>query len=261
VLVADIYAHLDKQFPFGDAPSWDRVGLQLGDSERSAGPVGVCHEVTNAVVEHTIANGISTLVSYHPLLFDPITAVVAGSTPSGRALRLLHGEVSLVVVHTAMDVAPGGTADSLLAGMGVTSSGQFGASEDGSERYIGRFGALVEATTAALFAEAVAVRLATSVQIAGDPESVVSAVAAVPGSGGSFIEEAAEIGDVYVTGDVSHHQAQLAAEQGLVVVDAGHVPTERPGVAHLYDAVCNFASDAVFIASDPYPWKDVSWKI
>lgn len=260
MLVADLYGHLDKQFPFGDAPSWDRVGLQLGDSEHSAGPVGVCHEVTDAVVAHTISNGISTLVSYHPLLFDPITAVVAGSTPSGRALRLLHGAVSLVVVHTAMDVAPVGTADSLLAGMGVTSAGRFGASDEGSDRYIGRFGPLTEPTTVALFAETVAERLATSVQIAGDPGSVVSTVTAVPGSGGSFIEEAAEIGDVYVTGDVSHHQAQLAAERGLVVVDAGHIPTERPGVAHLYDAVCDVVPDAVFIADDPYPWKDVSWK-
>lgn len=260
MLVADLYGHLDKQFPFGDAPSWDRVGLQLGDSEHSAGAVGVCHEVTDAVVAHTISNGISTLVSYHPLLFDPITAVVAGSTPSGRALRLLHAEVSLVVVHTAMDVAPDGTADSLLAAIGVTSSGSFGAAEDDSERYIGRFGSLAEATTAGVYAETVARRLATPVQLAGDPESVVSTVAAVPGSGGSFIEEAAVIGDVYVTGDVSHHQAQLTSERGLVVVDAGHVPTERPGVAHLYDAVCDVVPDAVFIADDPYPWKDVSWK-
>jgi dinuclear metal center YbgI/SA1388 family protein len=260
VLVADIYAHLDERFPFGDAPSWDPVGLQLGDSGSDAGLVGVCHEVTNAVVEHTIVNGIETLVSYHPLLFDPITAVVAGSTPSGRAVRLLRSGVSLVVVHTAMDVAPGGTAEALLAAIGVALSGSFGASEDGSERYIGRFGSLKEATTVALLAETVAERLAAPVQIAGDPDSAALTVAAVPGSGGSFIEEAAEVADVYVTGDVSHHRAQLASERGLVLVDAGHIPTERPGVAHLYDAVRDVVSGAVFIASDPYPWKDVSWK-
>jgi dinuclear metal center YbgI/SA1388 family protein len=260
VLVADIYAHLDERFPFGDAPSWDPVGLQLGDSGSDAGLVGVCHEVTNAVVEHTIVNGIETLVSYHPLLFDPITAVVAGSTPSGRALRLLRSGVSLVVVHTAMDVAPGGTAEALLAAIGVALSGSFGASEDGSERYIGRFGSLKEATTVALLAETVAERLAAPVQIAGNPDSAALTVAAVPGSGGSFIEEAAEVADVYVTGDVSHHRAQLASERGLVLVDAGHIPTERPGVAHLYDAVRDVVSGAVFIASDPYPWKDVSWK-
>ena len=260
MLVADIYAHLDERFPFGDAPSWDPVGLQLGDSEREAGLVGVCHEVTNDVVEHTIVNGIETLVSYHPLLFDPITAVVAGSTPSGRALRLVHSGVSLVVVHTAMDVASGGTAEALLGAMDVTLLGSFGASEDGADRHIGRFGALGEVTTAASFAEMVAGRLAAPVQIAGDPDSTVLTVAAVPGSGGSFIEEAAEVADVYVTGDIRHHGAQLASERGLVLVDAGHIPTERPGVAHLYDAVRDVVSDAVFIASDPYPWKDVSWK-
>ena len=228
--------------------------------DQDAGLVAVAHEVTEDVVESVLSGGIATIVSYHPLLFDPVTAVVAGRTPPGRALRLLQSGISLVVVHTAMDAAPDGTGDALLDSLGIQSVGSFAETVDGSDRWIGRFGSLPDSTPAGSFAEWVSEQLATPVQIAGDPGSMIEVVAVVPGSGSSFAEEAVGLSDLYITGDVSHHTAKSAVDLGLVVLDAGHVPTERPGVEHLYDAVCDVVSDAVFIASDPHPWEDVSWK-
>ena len=260
MLVADIYSLLNEQFPFSNAPTWDPVGLQLGDMEADAGRVAVAHEVTESVVERVLSNGIATVVAYHPLLFDPVTAVVAGRTPEGRALRLLGAGVSLLVVHTAMDVAPQGTGDALLVSLGVKTAGSFAETDEGSGQFIGRFGSLIEPTSAGMFATFVSRELSATVQFAGDPDAIISSVATVPGSGSSFIAEAAEVADVYITGDVSHHRAQLGIEQGLVVLNPGHIPTERPGVAHLYDSVSKSVPDAVFITDDPHPWEDVSWK-
>jgi dinuclear metal center YbgI/SA1388 family protein len=260
VLVAELYAVLNDRFPFINAPSWDPVGLQLGDMDQGAGAVAVCHEVTVDVVESAISGGVATLVSYHPLLFDPVTAIVAGRSSEGRALRLVQSGVSLIVVHTAMDVAPGGTANALLASLGIATTGSFASASDEAEHLIGRFGPLISTTTAGSLAELMGEQLSARVQIAGDQEAIVKSLAAVPGSGGSFIDEASEVADAYVTGDIGHHQAQSAIELGLTLFDAGHIPTERPGVAHLYDAVRDVVSDAVFIASDPHPWEDVSWK-
>jgi dinuclear metal center YbgI/SA1388 family protein len=228
--------------------------------DEDLGLVAVAHEITNEVVEQVLTAGVSTLVSYHPLLFDPVTSVVAGPTPSGRAMRLLRAGVSLLVVHTAMDVAPGGTGDALLSLLGVQTEGSFADADDMPETEIGRVGRLGVPTTAGLFAELVAQRLSTPVQIAGDPRTPVETVATVPGSGSSFIAEAAALADLYITGDVSHHSARSAIDHDLVVLDPGHAPTERPGVEHLYDSVCDVVSDAVLIASDPHPWEDVSWK-
>jgi dinuclear metal center YbgI/SA1388 family protein len=260
VLVADVYNLLNGQFPFSNAPTWDPVGLQLGDMEADAGRVAVAHEVTDSVVESVLSDGIVTVVAYHPLLFEPIVAVVAGRTPSGRALRLLRAGVSLLVVHTAMDVAPRGTADALLESLGVETAGSFAETDKGSGQFIGRFGSLGEPTSAGVFTALVSKELSATVQFAGDPDATISSVAAVPGSGSSFIAEAGAIADVYITGDVDHHRARSGLEQGVVVLDAGHIPTERPGVTRLYDSVRKVVSDAVFIADDPHPWEDVSWK-
>lgn len=260
MLVADVHSLLNEQFPFSNAPAWDPVGLQLGDMEADAGRVAVAHEVTDSVVESVLSDGIDTVVSYHPLLFEPVTAVVAGRTASGRALRLLGARVSLLVVHTAMDVASQGTGDALLASLGVESTGAFAETDEGSGQFIGRFGSLDKPTSAGAFASIVSRELSAAVQFAGDPDAVVSSVAAVPGSGSSFIAEAAAVADLYITGDVTHHRARSALEEGVFVLDAGHIPTERPGVAHLYDSVSNVVSDAVFMTDDPHPWEDVSWK-
>lgn len=260
MLVADLCNFLDERFPFANAPAWDPVGLQLGDVSQHIGLVAVAHEITNDVVERVCSSGVTALVSYHPLLFEPITALVAGPTPQGRALRLLQSGISVVVVHTAMDAATQGTGDALLASLGVEGSGAFAELDGHADSSIGRFGRLAQQTTADLFAALVADRLSAPVQIAGDPDSRIESVAVVPGSGASFVMEAAALADVYVTGDVSHHSARSAVDRGCVVIDAGHVPTERPGVALLYDSVGKLVPDAVFIADDPHPWEDISWK-
>ena len=114
----------------GVGPSgWDVDGLQLGDPSRAVDVVGVCHEVTEDVVQQAVEQGIGLLITYHPLLFRPVRSLVAGSGPSGRAFRLLDSGVALAVVHTRFDVAAGGTADALASAIGLTDCSGFGPSE------------------------------------------------------------------------------------------------------------------------------------
>lgn len=84
-------------------------------------------------------------------------------------------------------------------------------------------------------------------------------VAVVPGSGSSFISAArAASADVLVTGDVDHHRAVEARDRGLSVIDPGHAPTERPGMAALVDAVRTAVPAAAILdltGFDPTPWR------
>ena len=69
------------------------------------------------------------------------------------------------------------------------------------------------------------------VRVAGDLRRRVERVAVVGGSGGDYVAHAVRRGcQLYLTGDVSHHQALEAAAAGLVVVDAGHAATEAPAI-------------------------------
>ena len=80
----------------------------------------------------------------------------------------------------------------------------------------------------------------------------------VPGSGSSFFGALRGRADVVVTGDVTHHRAREAVEASLSVIDAGHAPTERPGVRALYSLVSGVATDVVDMTDiDPNPWKEL----
>ncbi|MFM1920073.1 MAG: hypothetical protein RLZZ303_1707 [Candidatus Hydrogenedentota bacterium] len=64
--------------------------------------------------------------------------------------------------------------------------------------------------------------------IAPRKKATVRTVAVLGGSGGGDIARVPADIDCYVTGDVKYHDADLARERGLPVIDAGHVPTELP---------------------------------
>lgn len=104
----------------------------------------------------------------------------------------------------------------------------------------GRVGGLREALAPEEFAAYVSESLGFPARLVSDPVPgrPIERVAALGGSGGSFIRQAASSGaDAYVTGDLSYHDALLAESLGLVAVDAGHAPTELPSLAPLARAL------------------------
>ena len=255
MLVTDLIDALDEQIDLSRAADWDRVGLQVGSPHDPVVKAAVCHEVTPRVVDEVLTKGVTTLISYHPLLFVPSTSFVAGPTPEGRALALAQGRVSVIVVHTAFDAAAGGTAESLGRAVGLIGMFGFGCEEGDPRRCVGRVGS-IDPRTLGAFAEGVAGRLDASVRVLGDTGSSIETVAVVPGSGGSFIEAAADMADVLVTGDVKHHEARRALDLGLAIIDAGHAGTERPGVEALYSALNTMIDDVSQVGGDPDPWKE-----
>ncbi len=109
---------------------------------------------------------------------------------------------------------------------------------------LGRIGRLAEETGAASFAAQVKTALgASSLRLVGEDAAPVKKVAVCGGSGSSLIREAARQGaDAMVTGDVKYHEAQLAQELGLVLVDAGHFATEHLAVHGLVSALSREAA-------------------
>src|SRR5699024_785809 len=62
----------------------------------------------------------------------------------------------------------------------------------------------------------------------GDRNRKIKNIAVCGGSGSSFIYDAYKKGaDLYITGDIKYHDAQLGYNLGLNIVDAGHYHTEK----------------------------------
>ena len=254
--VIDIVTALAERTRPESAAEWDPVGLQLGDPDAQVSSVAVCHEVTETVANAVADKPVDLLITYHPLLFDPVNRLLAGRSPASRASRLLGLGVNLLVTHTDFDAAPGGAADALASVLQLRDIEPFGAAPDVGVPAMGRVGthigtlAAIDAIVSDLWGHA-------GLRISGDRDQTINRVAAIPGSGSDLIPQAAEVADALVTGDVSHHRAVAALDLGLAVVDPGHIATERPGMTALVDLVGEVSEVPVTDLThlDPATWS------
>ena len=255
--VGGILAAIDRRAPFASAAEWDAVGLQIGDPEREVSAVAVAHELTIGTLDGIISVGAELVVTYHPLLFRPLSSITAVPGAEGRALALAERGVAVISVHTNWDAAPGGTSDSLAAALDLRDVEGFAPSVNGAgdQIWFGRCGSF--GGTVGDLADLARARLGARPRLSGPLDRAIRRVAVLPGSGGSQVEGAISAGaDAYVTGDVSHHEARRAADSGMVMVDAGHAPTERPGVQALYALVAEIVDRPVeMVAADDNPWE------
>ncbi|GLO66596.1 MULTISPECIES: Nif3-like dinuclear metal center hexameric protein [Oceanobacillus] len=89
---------------------------------------------------------------------------------------------------------------------------------------IGRIGNLTEPSTLDSFIQTVKTQFQLEgIRISGNKDKIIKRVAILGGSGERYVSHAMrQKADVYITGDMTFHMAQDAAEMGLTVIDAGH---------------------------------------
>lgn len=88
---------------------------------------------------------------------------------------------------------------------------------------LGRVGALAEPLSVSALAARVGETFGLGpVSWSGDGRRVVGRVGVVPGSGRSLIDQAAGACEVFVTGDLSYHDAERAGESGLSLIAVPH---------------------------------------
>lgn len=106
---------------------------------------------------------------------------------------------------------------------------------------LGRIGNLPQVMSSTEFSRYVKDKLKVDcVKIAGQANNI-QRVAVCGGSGASLIPQAAALGaDVFVTGEISYHQAQQALDLKLCVVDAGHFSTEVCVLEYLREYLSEF---------------------
>lgn len=93
---------------------------------------------------------------------------------------------------------------------------------------LGRIGKLQHSMLLKEFIDKVCSDLGVSnVQVAGWSDTEIQTVAICGGAGGSLINKAYSSGaQVFLTGELKYHEAQAAAELGMVVIAVGHYATE-----------------------------------
>lgn len=210
--VKDFYDFLNVLAPFNTQEDWDNSGLLAGDCECEVEKVAVVLDITAEEVKKAKALGANLIISHHPVIFNPLKSVTKGSV----IYELITSSVNAVCCHTPLDIAEGGTNDSLAELLGF----KVAPSENDSILRIGK----IEKTSAAALAEHISKALGTKVRYA-DAGKPIEKIAICTGSGCSLIDAAGEI-DAFITGDAAHHNFLDCVQAGITLIAAGHYETE-----------------------------------
>jgi dinuclear metal center YbgI/SA1388 family protein len=107
-----------------------------------------------------------------------------------------------------------------------------------TEYGLGAVGTLARPVDAGAFLRAVKKSLgAEGLRFAGDVKKKIRRVAVCGGSGAELIDDARRAGaDAFVTADLKYHAMQLA-DEGMLIVDAGHYETEHTALAPLSELI------------------------
>ena len=229
---------LDDISSFSQAESWDNVGLMVGDPHQPVSGILVALDPTEHVLDEALSQGMNTIVTHHPLLFNPLKSVRLDQ-PIGRFLtKALKNNIAVVGCHTNLDKTTGGVGDTLALQLGLAdtkalissdTSEHGNGSDDQNQLGFGRIGRVSPPLSTDSFLD----RLLTvldipSMQIAGELPDQIETIAVCPGSGSDLAETALKMGaQVYITGEVKLSVARWAEMSGFCVVDAGHFATEN----------------------------------
>lgn len=243
--IGEIIEILERFAPTALAEEGDRVGLMAGSREAECRGALVTLDVTPEVVKQAEETGANLIISHHPFIWDPLKTLGEDSPRGELYARVVRGGISVYSMHTNLDKAAGGINDRLVALLGG-----YDVEADGVGRVFSTGG-----ITLGELAKRVAVTLGDgTVKAIGDPNKTVNRAYIVGGSGGSEYDKARQKADVFITGELKHHQYLDAALDGFMLIEFSHYFSEIIMQDILLDALASYPIK-IFKATQSCPFR------
>ena len=237
------------------AGKWDNVGLLVDTlgAHRAGTPYTVLftNDLTPKVMEEAIAANARLVITYHPTPFGALKQFRAENPTAKIILECARNEIAVFSPHTSLDAVAGGLNDWLIDGIVGAAAARkpvkpsddvvaaaTGAGDGRIASFAGEGVALSEVVArvklhlglsyvqVALPSSMLATTADGAAAVASAATGlVVSSVAVCAGSGASVL--AGATADVFVTGEMSHHEVLAANHAGTVVILTHHSKCER----------------------------------
>lgn len=219
IQVKDVAAYLEERVPSALKMDFDNVGLLCGFPDREVTRVLVALDATGEVIDEAGEWGAELIVTHHPLIFHPLRRVLVTDEVGGHVASLLQKGISVISLHTNLDIVDGGVNDALSAAIGAAVREKLPCGrvvelpgEEGMDAFLAR----------------VRKALGTEGLRYYDAGRKVRRIVLCGGAGGDLVGEARALGaDTLLTGEVKYDQWLTGREMGVNLVDAGHFCTEN----------------------------------
>lgn len=185
--------------PLNTAEPWDCSGWIVETPQKEIKKIMLALTITDSVFKQACEQDCDMIISHHPLFEVP----------------LKYKNINMYCAHTNLDIANGGTTDTLIKNIGFNSQEIIA---DGFLRFINTNTTVVE------FAKLLK-QISPNMRYVNNKNiKTLEKIAFCAGSGTEFIQEAYNHGaNALVTGDLKFH---TALDSPTVVFDVGHFESE-----------------------------------
>ena len=210
------------------AEDWDNIGWMIGPLEEELEGVAVCVDPAPEVLEFALDNGCNLILAHHPLFFEEIRSLTSDDPLQRMAMEAVARNIGIYAMHTNADSCPGGLNDIFADYLHLEGTKPLVENETVEGAGLGRVGSFPAPTSLdKIIAEISSHPRINHLQTvrAGDEE--ISEVALCTGSGGDLLgkQEVLEA-DLFISGDLKHHQLENARMHGLNILNLDHYEME-----------------------------------
>lgn len=229
VTIGEVYRRIDEFAPFALQEEWDNAGILAGCIDQPVEDILCALDLNEYVLREAIEKQAQLIVTHHPILFRGRKNLREDDAEGRLLCGLVRSCIGLIAAHTNFDNAVPGVNDALAAALELRDVQAF---ENGM-----RIG-ITEIPTLGAFRRHAEEALGGPVRCYGEDGRRIARVALLGGAGGDFASQARQLGaEVYLTGEIAHHKAWDAYQEGMCVLEAGHAATELPAISMLAGAL------------------------
>jgi len=230
--LSEVLDELQRIAPLELAADWDNVGLLVEPKPKQQAPLRgllLTIDLTEPVLAEALARQVDLIVAYHPPIFSGMKRLTQATAGERIVLAAIAAGLFVYSPHTALDAAEGGLNDWLAKAIGPGTASPIEPSPGSERTGQGRLLTLDAPVPLEQAITSVKAHLGLQyVRVARPHESDNPAwhtVAVCAGAGGSVLQNARA--DLFLTGEMRHHDVLSKQSQGSAVVLCDHTNTER----------------------------------
>lgn len=231
---------LENYAPLSFAEKWDNVGLLIEPFEkRTIKTIFLTNDLTLKVMEEAVDKNADLIISYHPPIFTPLKRITQDNWKQKIVSMCLAKGIALYSPHTSWDSAPyGESLNYWLSNACLPTSDKKPLIMDPETKcgpgLIWRYPSPSNYKLKQVIEDIqkyIGLPVHVAMGVGHSLESEVHSLACCAGSGASLLPKAGKI-DVYLTGEMSHHELLDAQHQNITVILCNHSNTERGFLKH-----------------------------
>lgn len=239
--VNKIIKKIEEFAPLNTMQKWDNSGWQINLGIEDVHKVMLTLDVTNSIVKEAVRKKCDLIISHHPVFFHDIKVI-----ESKFIINAIQHNIQVYSAHTNLDTAHGGVTEYLAEKCGFTDL-------DTAFEFIKYKTFERDRSFSKLISLLKTMFNLASIRVVNSQRKTYKSIAFCAGSGADYVQDLEKIGiDVFITGDLRHHQA-LNADK-MTVIDLGHFHSER-FVVEIFKNILKDLEVEIYSATEKPAWE------